>query len=82
MRGGDFEEKWMSNYFFRKYASKSRSAQLQTIINTDFPMFEWLMNNPLQDGIKEDAGENGREDNEGNEHELINQIWKKLALVI
>ena len=45
-------------------------------------MFEWLMNNPLQDGIKEDAGENGREDNEGNEHELITQIWKKLALVI
>jgi hypothetical protein len=26
---------------------------------TDFPMFERSMNNPLQNGIKEDAGENG-----------------------
>ena len=27
--------------------------------HTDFPMFERPMNNPLQNGIKEDAGENG-----------------------
>ena len=26
--------------------------------HTDFPMFEGAMNNPLKDGIKEDAGEN------------------------
>jgi hypothetical protein len=26
---------------------------------TDFPMFERSMNNPLQNGIKKDAGENG-----------------------
>lgn len=30
--------------------------------HTDFPMFERSMNNPLQNGIKEDAGENGGED--------------------
>lgn len=27
--------------------------------HTDFPMFERSMNNPFQNGIKEDAGENG-----------------------
>ena len=32
--------------------------------HTDFPMFERPMNNPLQNGIKEDAGENGGKDSE------------------
>ena len=27
--------------------------------HTDFPMFKRSVNNPLQNGIKEDAGENG-----------------------
>ena len=31
--------------------------------HTDFPMFERSMNNPLQNRIKEDAGENGSNDN-------------------
>ena len=31
--------------------------------HTDFPMFERSMNNPLKNGIKEDAGENGSNDN-------------------
>jgi hypothetical protein len=36
--------------------------------HTDFPMFERPMNNPLQNGIKEDAGENGKNNNKKCSH--------------
>lgn len=40
--------------------------------HTDFPMFERSMNNPLQNRIKEDAGENGGEKNQ-NRHKMMIQ---------
>ena len=38
---------------------------------TDFPMFKRPMNNPLQNGIKEDTGENGGEDKEEISHGVM-----------
>lgn len=48
--------------------------------HTDFPMFEWPMNNPLKNGIKEDAGENGGEDKKKNCHILIYAFYQSVKI--
>lgn len=39
--------------------------------HTDFPMFERSMNNPLQNGIKENAGENGGDNKKKSSHTVM-----------